>query len=190
MYNIQESIDAFMADVDRALRQELGQTDPETLKLVFRHFRRRMVSKMANELRVVRQGFKTAGKIKALRSNLPEKLARLRDRSVRCTGSEVKYPDSELGERTVYLITFPEGLKPGAYRDLLKRNGLQMLDPLAFLDFLGQSSVSGKEPICSYWHVGSQVYSMIFDPVNLVLRTSSAQAPERKDSWYICEPII
>lgn len=189
-YNQQDAIDTFLKDVDQALRLELAQTNPDILKLVFRHFHRRAVSKMANELRVIRQGFKVAGKIKALRSDLPEKLLRLKDRSVHCISSEVKYPEPELGERTVYLITFPERLKLNAYRDLLKKNGLRMLDPLAFLDFLGQSDVSGKEPICCHWHVGSQVYSMIFDPVNLVVRISPGQMPERKDSWYICEPTL
>lgn len=190
MYDRQESIDAFMKDVDQALRQELGQADPETLKLVFHHFHRRMVNMMANELRVVRQGFKVVGKVRALRSHLPEKLGLLRDRSIRCVTGDVTYPDSELGERTVYLITFPEGLKLGAYKNFLNKNGLRMLDPLAFFDFLAQSDVSGKGLVCCHWHVGSHAYSMTFDPINRVVRTSSAHAPERKDSWYICEPII
>ncbi len=190
MHDIQNDIDAFLRGVDAALRQELKQADPATLQLVFKHFRSRMVNKMANELRVVRQGFKNAGKINALCSHLPEKLALLRDRSMHCVTGDVKYPDPEPGERTVYLVTFPQGLKLGVYRDFLKKNGLRMLNPLAFFDFLAQSSVSGKEPVCCHWHVGSQAYSMTFDPINKVVRTSAARSPERKDTWYICEPLL
>lgn len=187
-YNQQQAIDTFLKDVEQGLRLELAQANPEILELIFLHFHRRMVSKLVNELRVTRQGFKLAGRVKALPGTLPEKLSRLKDRSIRHVIGEAKYPNAELGERTVYLVSFPDGLKLGAYRDLLKKYRLKMLDPLAFLDFLAQTEASRTEVIRCLWHVGSQAYSMLFDPESMSVSISLAQSSERKGCWYICEP--